>query len=518
MTMTDRQTRKRRQRGSTLALVTVALPFLLIPVMGLAIDCSMLFIIQAKLSLAVDGAALGAGRLLGTNANTNEIAGEFLRANFPSGWWGTRNLTPAISSTHALGTYVINVNATVEAPLLFLRIFGQQWSTIAARAVATRGESRVMLVLDRSASMNTTDPVSGRNVFNSMQSAAKSFVGMFSPGSDQLGLVVYSGSAIVAYPTTRPWDPSPASSGGPDGAFGTSSTTGVMINQINTMRSGGYTNISEALSIAYIELQKAHNRAIANTGLDNAMNAIVLFTDGAPTAFSASPNDNSNLPNSSVIRSGSPCTYKVATSDANKMRGWIQVAGTLPATGFGTPNALYRLAAFDTTQTLTYWLQNGDADMVISNPSAAVRYCNAMGYLNNFGTNDLARYPYTDYWGNSTDGTGYQSSSLVYTGQIYVPTQVTQSYDGSLAAWNAADNAGKRIRTQTAIGPIAIYCIGYTGTDGVDTALLKRLANTTDSSSYQPTEQTGMVLLVRTADQLTSAFNAVASDLLRLAQ
>ena len=41
----------------------------------------MLYIVQAKLSAAVDGAALGAGRLLGTQANPQEIAGEFLRAN-----------------------------------------------------------------------------------------------------------------------------------------------------------------------------------------------------------------------------------------------------------------------------------------------------------------------------------------------------------------------------------------------------------------------------------------------------
>ena len=60
------------------------LPTVLIPLVGLAIDGSRLYIVQAKLASAVDGAALGAGRLLGTTANTTEIAGEFLNANFPT--------------------------------------------------------------------------------------------------------------------------------------------------------------------------------------------------------------------------------------------------------------------------------------------------------------------------------------------------------------------------------------------------------------------------------------------------
>ena len=64
----------RRSRGTALILYTVLLPTLLLFV-GLAIDLSILYVVQTRLSSAVDGAALGAGRLLGTSANTNEIAG-----------------------------------------------------------------------------------------------------------------------------------------------------------------------------------------------------------------------------------------------------------------------------------------------------------------------------------------------------------------------------------------------------------------------------------------------------------
>src|ERR1035438_10153624 len=88
----------RRRRGSTLVLFTLMMPFLLIPLVGLGIDATMLYIVQAKLSAATDGAALGAGRLLGTLANPAEIAGDFLNVNFPTnhpaGFWGAYNLVP----------------------------------------------------------------------------------------------------------------------------------------------------------------------------------------------------------------------------------------------------------------------------------------------------------------------------------------------------------------------------------------------------------------------------------------
>src|SRR5262245_1791268 len=80
---------RRGERGATLILVSTMLPLFLIPIVGLAIDSTVLYIVQAKLSSAADGAALGAGRLLGTNADTKEIAGEFLKANFPRNFWGS---------------------------------------------------------------------------------------------------------------------------------------------------------------------------------------------------------------------------------------------------------------------------------------------------------------------------------------------------------------------------------------------------------------------------------------------
>src|SRR5579871_1340828 len=196
-----------RRRGAALVLYTVLLPSLLL-FCGLAIDLSMLYVVQTRLSAAVDGAALGAGRLLGTSANTSEIAGEFLKANYPSGFWGSYNLTPTISVTTNASLHTIAVSATVQVPLLFLRILRQQNCTVAASATAVRRDVRVELVLDRSYSMV--------NQMSNLRSAATNFVNVFNPGTDEMGLVVLSGSSFVAYPTSEMPNYSLTAGTGPD--------------------------------------------------------------------------------------------------------------------------------------------------------------------------------------------------------------------------------------------------------------------------------------------------------------
>jgi hypothetical protein len=75
-----------------------------------------------------------------------------------------------------------------------------------------------------------------------------------------------------------------------------------------------------------------------------------------------------------------------------------------------------------------------------------------------------------------------------------------------------------RSHSLTAGLPVAIYTIAYSGNGGTDRGLLKRLANTQDSTSYDPTQQSGIYVEVHSADQLNAAFSMVASELLRLAK
>jgi hypothetical protein len=531
-------------------LLMLGLPLVMIPLVGLAIDGTRLYIVQAKLSAAVDGASLGAGRLLGVQGiNTTEIAGEFLNVNFPAGYWGTNNLSPSISYTNVLGTQTIKVSATVQTPLLFMRIFGQPSATVAAAAVATRRNTRVELVLDHSGSMNCGG--SCPQTMSSMLAGAQQFTGMFTPGYDELGLVAFSSSAIVAYPMySQPYDPSPQSSTqqGPDKNFATSSTAGPMFNQIQAMAAHGGTNSAEGLAMAYLELQKAHNRDAANGG-DNSLNSIVFFTDGIPTALSVSPNNPAN----NSLKSSSPCTYNPAhtTVDAaHTMAGWFVIYGYQPPWGGSTdPVGLNLMRSMDTVHNSTWWVANGLGDFGASpspswqnpsgsgsvhpNPYAAMAGCSGM-VPNSWNTNDLATIPSTDYWGNSTNGTAYTLGAS-YTGGSgcavsYNPAQVSSECQWGLAIWNTVDNVGANIRNLAAMGPsypaptgmlpVTIFTIGYNGNTmyPIDPVLLKRLANTQDSTSYNSTQEVGMYIQVSSASNLSAAFAQVASSLLRLAQ
>ncbi|MGD0201172.1 MAG: pilus assembly protein TadG-related protein [Bryobacteraceae bacterium] len=556
-------------------LFTLMLTCLIIPLAGLAIDLTMLYIVQAKLSGAVDGAALGAGRLLGTQANIEEIALEFLRANFPQNpkYWGSTLSDPAAGEIHywhpSLNTHEIDITGHASVPLLFLQIFQGTPAVVTASAIATRRDTRVVVVLDRSYSMYSyTDPTTHNTVFSEAISGAKTFTDMFTAGTDELGLIFFGSSAIVAYPnyTTRPYDGTPTTNtGGPDTGFLTANSTpktpaqGPMMDMLNAVKAGNvaeYTGMAEGLSMAYIELMRGHNRAVAANGSDDRLNAIVLMTDGVPTTISvyinnrASPASTYNSlktqklvpPTSSATLS--PCANNPATATVS-----TQMIGSMgiPPLGAGTLVGFFQLAWNNTGTTLNWVKQNVTPnDSSTISPNTPTTGCATLpthvNYQGSTQYSDLRVIPAFDYWGNSTTGGGYTNSDIVqnghaasppsvYNGTTYDATQIGRTnststaaqtldaYHMQLAIWQAVDAAGLRIRT-VADPKIAIYTIGYEGTDGVDQGLLKRVANDPRSSSYvvPPAQEQGMYVSAGNAAELHSAFVRVASELLRLAK
>ncbi|MDR3700590.1 MAG: VWA domain-containing protein [Candidatus Sulfopaludibacter sp.] len=205
-------------------LCMLCIPLVLIPMAGLAIDATILRIVQARLSAAVDGAALGVGRLLGTSASPDATAKEFVKANFQvgaAGFWGAGNLN--ISTVYTPGiTKTILVNASADVPLLFMQIFGQRKATVSAAATATRTDSRIMLVIDRSTSMTQVQS-DGNTAIADAIAQAIAFVDSWNSGTDEVGLIVFDGTAVVAYPVYAKgtYTTTPSSSGGPDSAFNT---------------------------------------------------------------------------------------------------------------------------------------------------------------------------------------------------------------------------------------------------------------------------------------------------------
>src|SRR5450432_1671281 len=238
-------------RGSALILFTLMLPTLLIPLAGLGIDATMCYIVQAKLGSAVDGAALGAGRLLGTTADPKAIAESLVDANFKAdgtaGFWGANTLNRVATYTPGI-TKTIVVDANVRVPLLFARVFGQSYAVLSAAATAQRTDTRVVLVIDRSGSMSGADGLlpAGNTVLDDAKGYAANFVGKFTESADELGLVVFDGSGVVAYPAKNPnWDPTTtaASTGGPDTVFNDPSNAHNMVKQVAAIK--GLPNIGQ---------------------------------------------------------------------------------------------------------------------------------------------------------------------------------------------------------------------------------------------------------------------------------
>jgi Flp pilus assembly protein TadG len=506
--------RERRSRGTALILYTLLLPTLLLLV-GLGIDLSMLYVVQARLSSAVDGAALGAGRLLGTSANTNEIAGEFLKANYPGSFWGSYNLVPSISVTTNASLHTIVVSATVQVPLLFLRLLRQQNCTVAASATAVRRDVRIVLVLDRSNSMASQ--------MSNLRSAAGNFVNMFNPGTDELGLVAFSGSAFVAYPNPGNTPSANYSGGpGPDIHFADPVTGGGenMLTLISELQVGTDTNTSEGLWLAYQELKKA---VAIDTDTTRA-NIIVLFTDGVPNGFTAYLND----PSHNSLSSSSNCYYNPTTNPsgaaANHMIGWLASSGQSvsaffdPSSSKGT--GFYSSLIFDTSNTAAWWVKTLSGSYVddmnqVSASSNVMKNCTHMTDQDVAG---LAKIPSQDYFGNSTSGSAYTQGVLYQQYNVaYDSTKPTNGYQMALASWNVLDNAAQTILKDSAMN-IAIYSIGFTGNGGVDAALLNRIANTQLSSSYNANYQSGIYVEAWDAGSLQHAFGQVASEVLKLSK
>jgi hypothetical protein len=298
-------------------MFTMMLPFVLIPMVGLAIDATLLYTVQLKLQSAVDGGALAAANSLSAGLSTSAqqsamtlAADQFMRANLSNGgqgsYWGSYNFndvqctqsngqikptgTPVNPVTYAnSGNCIaliqddvnkmrnVQIVASLQVPLLFMRILGFSSGTVTATGTASRRDVVMVMVIDRSGSMGSE--------LTALQAGATYFVNQFQGGRDKLGLVLMAGSSIVAYPPTDwgtypptgpGWQVNPPT--GPDTNFNSTSVSPNMLDSLaNMVSSGGNTGMAEALQIAYKELQAANE--------PGALNIIVLWTDGEPNGI-----------------------------------------------------------------------------------------------------------------------------------------------------------------------------------------------------------------------------------------
>jgi Flp pilus assembly protein TadG len=487
--------RKKRSRGIAIVLTTLTLSVTL-PLVGLGFDVGTLFLIKSKLQTATDSAALAGARALSVGStssaqatNAVTVAQSFFNGNFPSGYWKTTaaSASAVVDSTSTPNYRTVTVTATVQAPLYFLRVLNQQYSTINVIGQAGRRDVMMMLVLDRSNSMNQIVAGTGLSACSIMMTDAQAFLNYFAAGRDEIGLVVFGSSTYVYPPTTT---------------FTTPDSNGNTIaSLIASISCYGDTSTAAAMNAAYGQIQTVNSTTRENV--------VVLMTDGLPTSITADfVADHLIRNNDFGCNPTGPSVFGGGTVNGNMFPG-----GSL---GLLVPSQPL-LSNPDTVILPTgsgchFWLPLGS-------------YAN-MGYV----SQDVASLPTADYFGNSTQG-NYTIESPSY-GSAANLNDVTDAQGAVYAAINAVDNQANTIRTNATLKPY-IYTIGLSGDGAVDQypdpLLLMKMANDPNLAGISGAGQTfynqqigqpqGLNVNAPDATQLALAFDTIARQIsIRLSQ
>lgn len=498
--LTASPSRAARQRGIAVMLTALMLVGT-IPIVGLAIDAGLLYLIRARLSSACDAAALATARNLNLGMNlADQIANAtargtaFFNANFPSGYLGTASVTPTISVEQtAMNTLSVTTSATATANLYFLRVLGTTATLTSSTGRASRRDVNVMLVLDRSASMNVSSACTPMIV------ASKTFSDLFMQDRDRLGMVTFGGTVFNAYAPTRDFK-NPVSS------------INAAIDQVVCT---GQTNTAHAYWNAYQQLV-AINQPLA-------LNVIILFTDGVPNTLTARfpirtiPDVRRDNPSSWICGGAtsyvecliprSPCQ-----DDNGFLSGHASWGTFAPKLGVLTGGNL-AVVAGDTFGLLnpTATGPSGGEPMI---GTASRVGCGMTGHQRRV-REDIAFIPAQDANGISTSG--YLDSGVErfptghpYAGQVRPDNPTTLSR----VAMNLSDNVAAMARNNPTL-PVVTYTIGL-GTL-VDHDILRRMANDPTSPSYDSSRVSGLYVYAPTVDQINAAYARIASEVLRLA-
>ena len=295
----------------------------------------------------------------------------------------------------------MSLAASVNVPLIFMRILGFSNGTVTSRGTAARRDVVMVLVIDRSGSMGAE--------LGAVQQGTTYFVNQFAANRDKLGLVLISGSAFVAYPPAdlgkNPSTP-PTAATGPDVNFKGTTETPNMITTIGNMVSGSNTGTAEGLMLAWRELQAAND--------PGALNIIVLWTDGAPNGITADFNNSST----SSLVAGSGCKntndgtnglYPNAVA-ATSMLGWMAQWGGYAYNVNNSNGIRQRVQTNNAGATVTQWAElaspgtSGGNEALLSNTSGPGNGC---GWGDGSSVSSVVNIPSVDYYGKFDPRVGH---------------------------------------------------------------------------------------------------------------
>jgi Flp pilus assembly protein TadG len=127
-----KNTKRTSQRGIAVIATSVML-VILVPVIGLTIDVTLLYVDKARLQAAVDGAALAGAKSLSRGnddatqqSNAKQEAADYVFLNYPSTFFFTNSITVNQATDVTINESVANqrsvtVTAHAVVPTLFMR-------------------------------------------------------------------------------------------------------------------------------------------------------------------------------------------------------------------------------------------------------------------------------------------------------------------------------------------------------------------------------------------------------------
>jgi Flp pilus assembly protein TadG len=448
---------------------------------GLAVDTGRAYVVQAQLSKAVDGAALGAARML-NSGNPQTEAGTIYRANFPNGWMGTTSSTNPgdagfyqMSTIPSSGVNVVTVTASAVVPTTFMKLANFQQVTVNATGQATRRMVDLSLVIDVSGSIGWRWPY--------VQAAAQQFVDSFSASSDRLSLIFFGNGARVidAMPAGRGFDKAK------------------VIADIPSTLPGGSTNMVEGVYRGWDELRSVSN------GQQSGLRVLVLFTDGASNSV---PGLYGSVTTSRGLR-----TYdfpKNAPDPDNQTWDSPTIAGFYDSqSGAGVPNIANQVYPWNSTSV---------------HPTADAQWLPLTSFHSYHRSGGIpVSFPLVD---NTVQVDGStQGARRPFRGTQSGGKWPAQIWNINNAARNLVETIAQRVRTDaTGDYPIRIYTIGMgelvrynLGTrPETSESILKRMANDPTSPDFNSQQLPGAYFFAATAEDVGPAFAALQNQIIRL--
>ncbi|MBI4877725.1 MAG: VWA domain-containing protein [Acidobacteria bacterium] len=517
--------RKRSQSGVTL-LMTAVLLVIILAMVGLAVDSGYLYLVKAKLQTAVDGASLAAARALVLGQTTaaqrtsaQQNATNWFYANFPSGALGTRNTvldTPVVADD-AVNPMVRNVTVSARTTVnpFFMGLVGAATVDVRAMGNAARRDVVVMLVLDKSGSMNSNSACAN------MRMAAKLFTGQFAAGRDRVGLVAFSDTIDTT--TIRP----PATDF--QNVLGYNNSSGSGTGLLDTITCSGGTSTAQAISVGY--------NGILTTNLPGALNVLMLMTDGLPNVMTINLEQPfPGTPTITALKSTSGCKDTQNKTLAGGGNFVTYTPNWTPGVNFSTyfSGSTLSLPAGMITTIGTYdppstgvWggiKYMGTPTQVISTTNAPGCSFSTSNNYTNF-RNDISWIPNTDVYGNRLD-TGYKTPLTRDGNGRIIASNGTNVRWGS---FNTTDDAARTVRTGGI--PSYLFVVGLGGTTGAppEYGLLQRVANDPNPDLYntpalygsytpQANQPQGTFIFSSSPAELGQAFLRISSMILRLSQ